>query len=76
MLGLNSKKEGFMMKFIGKKIRAQRALTQKDIYTGLCSRRQYSRIENGYSLPSVYLLYYLAKRFGLSMEDLLEVEDS
>lgn len=64
------------MKFIGKKIRAQRALTQREIYSGLCSRRHYSRIENGHQLPSVYLLYYFAKRFGLLMEDLLEVEDT
>ncbi|HEM4410045.1 TPA: helix-turn-helix transcriptional regulator, partial [Streptococcus suis] len=37
-----------------KKIRHLKGMTQKEIYLNLCSRRQYSRIENNKSFPSIF----------------------
>lgn len=56
-----------------KQIRHLKGSTQKEIYLNLCSRRQYSRIENNKSLPSIFLLYSFALRLGVPMESLVDL---
>lgn len=59
-----------------KQIRHLKGMTQKEIYLNLCSRRQYSRIENNQSLPSIFLLYSFALRLDVSMESLVYLNEN
>ncbi len=62
------------MRLLIRKYRLLRNYTQKDLYSNLCSRRHYLRIEKGEIIPSVFLLYYLSKKLCVAMEDLIVIE--
>lgn len=59
-----------------KQIRLDKEMTQRDLYQHLCSRRQYSRIENNHSHPSVFLLYQFAKLLNVKLDDLIVDDNS
>lgn len=48
--------------YILRRLRKEKGITQRVIYTNLCSRKQLSRIENNTSFPSVIsFISYLPK---------------
>lgn len=62
------------MRLLIRKCRLLRNYTQKDLYSNLCSRRHYLRIEKGEIIPSVFILYHLSKKLCVAMEDLIVIE--
>ena len=62
------------MRLLIRKYRLLQNYTQKDLYSNLCSRRHYLRIEKGEIIPSVFILYHLAKKLSVAIEELIVIE--
>ncbi|MBK0347334.1 helix-turn-helix transcriptional regulator [Aerococcaceae bacterium zg-ZJ1578] len=63
------------MKLKIKEIRLAKGMTQKEVYINICSRKQYSRIENNQCETSLYFAASIAKRLGVVVEEIIEFED-
>ena len=59
--------------YILRRLRKEKWITQRVIYTNLCSRKQLSRIENNTSFPSVYLLYHICQRLEVTIDEVIKL---
>ena len=59
--------------YIRRRLRKEKGITQRVIYTNLCSRKQLSRIENNTSFPSVYLLYHICQRLEVTIDEVIKL---
>ncbi|WP_070121812.1 helix-turn-helix domain-containing protein [Bacillus marinisedimentorum] len=50
-----------------KTLREYLGITQKELADGICDQGMISRIEKGNVIPSAYLLYQIAERFGVNI---------
>ncbi len=50
-----------------KTLREYLCITQKELAEGICDQGMISRIEKGNVIPSAYLLYQIAERFGVNI---------
>ncbi|WP_080875813.1 helix-turn-helix domain-containing protein [Oceanobacillus timonensis] len=58
-----------------KYLRNKQHSTQHEIVEGICSVSYYSKIETGNVVPNEEILQLLAERFGISFEDLVQIDD-
>lgn len=60
-----------------KKIREQKGLMQKEVATATgIHTSNYSKIEKGEREPSIEALNKIARRFGITIDDLIHLEDN
>lgn len=59
--------------YILRRLRKEKGITQRVIYTNFCSRKQLSRIENNTSFPSVYLLYHICQRLEVTIDEVIKL---
>lgn len=59
--------------YILRRLLKEKGITQRVIYTNLCSRKQLSRIENNTSFPSVYLLYHICQRLEVTIDEVIKL---
>lgn len=66
--GVYSTSDDKIIKFGGilRLLRNRRGLTASKVYTGLCSKSMYSKVENDKALPSVILAKALLERVGIT----------
>lgn len=62
---------GQKLKFLRKK----QNCTQQEIVEGICSVSYYSKIENSNVVPNEEILQLLAKRFGISAQELIQTDE-
>lgn len=54
-------------------VRNNKNITQEFVYRDYCSRRQFSRIENNLSLPSLELMYHISIKLDISIDLIIEI---
>ena len=59
--------------YILRRLRKEKGITQRDIYSNLCSRKHHSRLENNTSFPSVYLLYHICQRLEVTIDEVIKL---
>lgn len=62
------------MKLRLKHFRELKGYSQEHVYTNLCSKRHYSRIENNLCVPSALLIVSFSKRLNVPIEDLIQLD--
>ncbi|MFD1413200.1 helix-turn-helix domain-containing protein [Oceanobacillus jeddahense] len=56
-------------------LRNKQNSTQHEIVEGICSVSYYSKIENGNVVPNEEILQLLAKKFGITMQELIQTDE-
>lgn len=58
-----------------RQLRRNRDWTQKQLADGICSQSLLSRIEKGIENPSVFVIFHLCQKLGITLDELLHKEE-